>query len=100
VILASFSDAHHITSTPEYQFFRGKFSSGVTIRELCSIAKLAAGLAKIKPPPRDAKRNWPNLMHWLIERWSIVYPWLAVMNLLDSDGRAIDGYREFFERMQ
>jgi hypothetical protein len=97
VIFAAFSEAQRVADGPEFRFLCAKFSSGVTFRELRSIAALLAHMSGLAPPSRDVNRNRRLLVQWFIGRWQVLYPWLAVTHLRDSDGRVIDGSRQFFE---
>jgi hypothetical protein len=86
------------TRQPEVQFLYGKFSSGVTLRELRSIAIVVSSMAKLKPPSRDEKRNQNRLLQWFIDYWGFISPWLSIINLRDSDDRIIDSVRELREK--
>jgi hypothetical protein len=83
---------------PEIQFLYSKFSSGVTLRELRSIAVLISSMANLKPPSRDEKRNQSKLLQWFIDYWGFVCPWLSLISLRDSDDRIIDSSRELKEK--
>jgi hypothetical protein len=103
VIFAAFSNdscPSCLTETVQFRFLCAKFSSGVTLKELRSIACIISSVSNLKPPSRDIKRSRGRLVRWFIDYWPIVYPWLAVTNLRDADDRSIDGSREFFESFQ
>jgi hypothetical protein len=91
-------DCFEVAACVELRLLQAKFSSGVTIRELLSVASVCAACAAIQPPGREAKRNFRLLMKWFIESWTRIGPWLAVVELRDERGVAIDGTREFMEK--
>jgi hypothetical protein len=74
-----------------------KFSSGVTLKELISIAEIAAALAKIGGPSREAKRNFRLMVCWFKTHWSRLTPWLNLIHLRDRDMNIIDSGREVTE---
>jgi hypothetical protein len=82
----------------ELRFLQARFSSGVTIRELLSIAHVCAVCAGVAPPGREAKRSLRALVKWFAESWTRISPWLAVVELRDEHGGVIDGTREFMEK--
>jgi hypothetical protein len=83
---------------PELQALQYRFSSGVTMIELSSIAMVLAETAGIPPPPRVAKRRFLQLLTWFRDCWPSVSPWLPYVQLRDDDGFAIDGRRELFDK--
>jgi hypothetical protein len=82
----------------EFRFLQAKFSSGVTIRELQSVAEICAGCAGILPPGREAKRSFRVLLQWFRDYWVRISPWLCVIELRDEKGLVIDGQREFMDK--
>jgi hypothetical protein len=82
----------------EFRFLQAKFSSGVTIRELQSVAEICAFCAGILPPGREQKRSFEALVKWFIAAWSQIHPWLNLIDLRDEDGLVINGTREFMEK--
>jgi hypothetical protein len=81
----------------EMNFLQRKFSSGISLRELCSVAVIAATFAKISPPRRDSKRNRTALVQWFHSNWSQVLPFLVAIELRDTKGVVVDGIREIIE---
>jgi hypothetical protein len=82
----------------EFRFLQMKFSTGVTLRELSSIAMIVSSFAAVQPPSRDAKRRFPSLLQWFRDSWSAIAPFLPFVQLLDEKGLAIDGRRELVEK--
>jgi hypothetical protein len=82
----------------EFHVLMRKFSSGITIRELSTVAELLATLANILPPSRDAKRNFRLMIAWFRAKWASVAPWLPLVHLRDEYDRVIDGAREVAEK--
>jgi hypothetical protein len=75
-----------------------RFSTGVTIFELCSVAHVIAELAEIPPPSRPAKRTWASLVAWFRANWYSIAAFLPCVQLRDSHDRVVDGTREMCER--
>jgi hypothetical protein len=75
-----------------------RFSTGVTIAELTSVAVVVATMADLPPPSRAAKRSWVQLVGWFRSNWSTVAGFLPWVELRDSEDRAVDGVREMCER--
>jgi hypothetical protein len=82
----------------EFKFLQAKFSSGLCLRELRSIAIILSGLTGVLEPNRDVKRSYLLLIKWFKERWSQILPWLPLIQLRDGEDRPIDGRREISER--
>jgi hypothetical protein len=87
-----------LTGYAEYHCLAVKFSSGVTLKELSSIAELVASFAAIPSPSRSAKRNFRLMMYWFKMNWLAVEPWLALVQLRDQDMQVIDSSRELKEK--
>jgi hypothetical protein len=87
-----------VFESDEYRILQGKFSSGVSVHELQSVAVLIAQLGRIDPPSRAEKRNGADLVRWYVKHWEHVTPWLAMIELRDQDGMAISGRRELSEK--
>ena len=87
-----------LTTTEEFRVLQVKFSSGVTLRELTSIARILSLLAGIPEPPRTCKRSFPNLIKWFIANWQRVSPFLPCVQLRDDNNEIIDGRRELIEK--
>jgi hypothetical protein len=81
-----------------FEVLRHQFSSGVTIRELCSVAEVLASQTGVPPPGRVEKRSFQALMAWFVNCWAVVAPWLPVVTLCDDKCRPITGNRERQER--
>jgi hypothetical protein len=84
--------------SPEFRALQAKFSSGVSLKELRSIAAVIAMHARIRGPSRDANRSYGLMIIWFIAQWADVAPWLPFVELRDATGRPIDGRREAVER--
>ena len=82
----------------EYRTLIQTFSSGVTLRELKSIALIICQISpKIKEPNRNEKRNYPLLIEWFSRNWDLVSPLLPFIKLRDENNEIIDGQRELNE---
>lgn len=82
----------------EYRVLIQNFSSGVTLRELCSIAIiLSTYVPGVKMPNRDEKRNYPLLIEWYCNNWELVCPMLPYINILDANKEIINGERELMD---
>jgi hypothetical protein len=92
------SDAVDWATSEELRFLRMKFSTGVRLAELTSVATLAAVVARIKVPSRDTKRSFPLMVAWFRDNWAEVLPYLPLMQLRDTDDRPIDMAREIDDR--
>ena len=85
-------------SSEEYRILVQTFSTGGTLKELCSIAIILTKInPEIKEPCRNAKRNFPLLMEWYHFNWCLIYPILPYIQLRDENKNVIDGERELFE---
>jgi hypothetical protein len=82
----------------EFHVLMRKFSSGITLRELSTVAELISAFADIQPPSRDAKRRFRLMIAWFRSKWAAVAPWLPFIHLRDEDNRVIDGVRELAEK--
>jgi hypothetical protein len=82
----------------EFKFLRAKFSSGVCLRELRSIAVVLSQLTGLLEPNRDIKRSYVLLIKWFKNHWNQILPWLPLIQLRDGEDRPIDGRREISER--
>jgi hypothetical protein len=82
-------------SPPEiWRVLLAKFSTGVRLPELRSIAAILCVVADLPAPSRDANRSCVGMVQWFCADWGAVTPWLAWVELLDKDERVIDGNRE------
>lgn len=86
-----------VTGFAEYRWLAVKFSSGVTLKELSSVAEIASVLAQVDGPSREAKRNFRLLVCWFKKNWNRLVPWMACIHLRDRELRVIDGTRELME---
>lgn len=85
-------------NSEEYRVLIQTFSSGATLKELCSIAIILTKInPEIKEPCRDAKRNFPLLMEWYHYNWCLIYPILPFIQLRDENKNVINGERELYE---
>jgi hypothetical protein len=82
----------------EFRLLQMKFSTGVRLNELKSIAQVLALLANVKPPTRDMNRHHSQLMRWYSDNWEHILPCLPMVHLCDQQGMPIDGNRELVER--
>jgi hypothetical protein len=82
----------------EFQALRLKFSTGVRLTELKSIAMVLSMLAHVKPPTREMNRSHSLLMQWYHDCWTEILPFLSVVQLRDSYDVPIDGQREIVDR--
>jgi hypothetical protein len=76
---------------------RSQFSTGVTLTELDSIAKVISGFAGIPRPTRLQRRNFCEMIVWYRTWWQSVTPWLTLVQLRDKHNVIIDARREAFE---
>jgi hypothetical protein len=74
-----------------------KFSTGVRLPELRSIAGIICHLTGIARPSRDTHRSYLLMVKWFAAHWADVAPWLSVVSLVDADDNRIDGDRELAE---
>lgn len=83
----------------EYRTLLQKFSSGVRLPELCSVAKiLCTILSGLIEPSRDQKRSFPLLIEWYHNYWDLISPVLPLIQLRDEKDQVIDGRRELIEK--
>jgi hypothetical protein len=75
-----------------------KFSSGVTLKELRSLATIIVLFGSVVPPGRNAKRHFPEMVKWFVDNWAQITPWLPLIALRDQNFRVIDGHREGLEK--
>jgi hypothetical protein len=75
-----------------------RFGSGVSVRELQSMAMVIAYFANIPQPSRSEKRNGAQLAKWFQRSWSDIVPWLPLVQLRDVEDRPIDAQREFSDK--
>jgi hypothetical protein len=75
-----------------------KFSSGITLKELSSVAHVLVSVTRIDPPRRAAKWKYNEMIAWFSANWAVIEPWMPLIALRDRYGRMIDGEREMIER--
>lgn len=81
-----------------YRALIQKFSSGVTLRELTSIAIIICQInPEIKGPNRNEKRNYNLLINWFSANWEYLSPLLPLIELRDENNEVINGQRELNE---
>jgi hypothetical protein len=85
-------------SSGEFQALQLKFSTGVRLTELKSIAVILARLACIKPPTRGMNRSHVLLMEWYRDSWAEILPFFSAIQLCDQYGVPLDGHREIVDR--
>jgi hypothetical protein len=74
------------------------FSSGVTHKELISVAQIAAHLTGIAEPDRLAVRDCRALLKWYFDNWAVVHGVLGYIHLRDGSDGIISLEREIRER--
>jgi hypothetical protein len=82
---------------PTLRALHARFSTGLRLPELRSIAAIICHLVGIARPSRDMHRSYPLMVKWFAENWAEVSPCLNVVQLMDAEERAIDGSREMAE---
>ncbi|OHT01664.1 hypothetical protein TRFO_31447 [Tritrichomonas foetus] len=66
------------------------YSSGVRLHELRSIAEILCQIVTtMKPPNREMKRSFPQLIGWYRSNWTTVSPLLPLIQLRDENGQVI-----------
>jgi hypothetical protein len=73
---------------------QAKFSTGVRLPELRSVATVLCHMTGLHPPSRDTNRSCLLLMQWFSANWEMVAPLLPHIQLRDEIGNSIDGTRE------
>jgi hypothetical protein len=86
--------------SPAWAHLRVAYGSGVSLREVASIATVVCTFASLPLPPRDVRRNFPRLVGWFDKNWEKVLPILQTVQLRDSNSCVIDGRRELHDRYQ
>jgi hypothetical protein len=87
-----------ILDCEEFHALRARYTTGVRLHELASVAVIAARLACVPQPKRDTRRHFVLLITWFRENWARVAPWLLCIGLRDEGDRPIDGRREAIDR--
>jgi hypothetical protein len=83
----------------EYQVLKTKFSSGVTLKELRSIAVVVSLMSGLLEPSREDKRSYVLMIKWFKDRWETVGPMLPFIHLRDANDRIIDSRRELIDKV-
>jgi hypothetical protein len=73
------------------------YGSGVTIKELSSIAVVISLIGKLPLPSREERRTFQRLIAWYEMHWSVIQPVLPLVQLRDGSDSVIDGTREIFD---
>lgn len=85
-------------SSDMYRIIIQSFSSGVTLRELTSIAVIICKIVpKISEPSRMEKRCFNLLIEWFASNWELISPVLPFIHLCDENKKVINGERELIE---
>lgn len=83
----------------EYKTLIQRYSSGVRLPELCSLAKILSSiLLGVLEPTRDEKRSFQLLINWYHKYWDLIVPVLPFLQLRDENNQIIDGRRELIDR--
>lgn len=83
----------------EYKTLIQRYSSGVRLPELCSLAKILSSiLFGIIEPSREERRSFPLLIEWYHNYWSLIEPVLPYIQFRDENNQVIDGRRELIEK--
>jgi hypothetical protein len=85
-------------ASEEFRLLQIKFSSGVTLKELRSVAAIIVMFGQVTPPGRNAKRHFPEMVKWFVNNWTQISPWLSFITLRDQNLPIIDGHREGIEK--
>jgi hypothetical protein len=75
---------------------QARFSSGIRLFELRSIAIVVAHLSGVALE-RTSKRTLSCLVKWFADHWPAVAPFIALVNLVDAQGVAVTYARELAE---
>lgn len=84
-------------STREYHILKMNFSSGFCLSELKAVSMILTTFFNVPKPNRDEKRSSTLLLGWFINNWSLIEPFLPLIQLRDKNNRIIDGKREMIE---
>jgi hypothetical protein len=82
----------------EFRFLQSRFSTGVTLRELRSIATIVSLIGGLPAPSRNEKRGFRGLVSWFRKNWEGAIAVLPFVQLRDEDDVPIDGIRELHEK--
>jgi hypothetical protein len=82
----------------EFRALQARFSSGLRLGELRSLAVILSSLAGIMPPGRGTQRQYILLVRYIRKHWARIAPVLPLVQLKDENDMLIDGRREMVER--
>jgi hypothetical protein len=82
----------------EFRALQARFSSGLRLGELRSLAVILSSLAGIMPPGRGTQRQYIQLVRYIRKYWARIAPVLPLVQLKDENNILIDGRREMVER--
>jgi hypothetical protein len=71
-----------------------QFSTGISHKELCSVAAVLSEHFQIQKVSRDACRSYPMLIKWFQDNWAEIKPLLPLVTILDSHDHVINHERE------
>jgi hypothetical protein len=69
-------------ASEEFRLLQVKFSSGVTLKELRSLAAIIVSFRPVAPPGGNAERHFPDMVKWFVDNWAQVSPWMPFIALL------------------
>jgi hypothetical protein len=78
----------------EFQVLQSKFSSGVTLKELRSVAVVISLMGGLAQPNRFQKRSYCAMVDWYRKNWDVAWSYLRWIQLRDENDVPIDGVRE------
>jgi hypothetical protein len=87
-----------VSRSSVWMTLRAACGSGVSLRELASLADTFAALTPIPRPSRETRRQLRFLIEWFENSWAVIAPFVPLVHLRDERGRVIDGMRELRER--
>jgi hypothetical protein len=87
-----------VGNTPVTTALQQYFSSGVTHKELISIAQIAAQFTGTGEPDRLAVRDCRALLKWFFDNWAAIQGVIPFIHLRDGSDRIISLEREIKER--
>jgi hypothetical protein len=84
--------------SPAYQYIRFRFSSGITHKELLSLALVISEQKNITLS-RAEKRDNTQLLVWFDFNWTQIYPVISCIRLLDKNRVEINLVRQLNEAL-
>ena len=73
------------TKCPQWLYLQSKFSTGVSLKELKSIATIIQLHLGLPPLTRNQKRSYPLLIKWFCINWDQIQPVLQYIYLFDDN---------------